>query len=72
MNDLTLLPFLPAFESYEARANDVDLAVAAGSSFSHTFATGIEFAAGNVVAVCNGASAGGPISFYLRGFLTNP
>jgi len=47
------------------------IAVAAGSSFSHTFATGIEFAAGNVVGVRNGDSAG-PISFYLVGFLTNP
>ena len=47
------------------------IAVAAGSSLSHTFATGIAFAAGNVVAVRNGARAG-PISFSLRGFLTNP
>jgi hypothetical protein len=47
------------------------ITVGAGSSFSHTFETGIEFAAGDDVIVRNGASSG-PIHFYLHGFLTNP
>ncbi|HKA55822.1 MAG TPA: hypothetical protein VKJ47_19390 [Candidatus Binatia bacterium] len=45
--------------------------VGANSSFSHTFATGIDFKAGDGVFVQNGGNSG-PTDFYLRGFLTNP
>ncbi len=47
------------------------ITAAPNSAFSHTFATGLEFAAGGVVRLYNGSTAG-PIHFYLRGFLTNP
>jgi hypothetical protein len=47
------------------------ISVPAGSSFQHTFATEIEFAAGNTVGVQNGASSG-LLNFYLSGFLTTP
>ena len=46
------------------------ITVAAGSAFSHTFATGLEFAAGDNVGVRNGDSVG-PTHFYLRGFLVD-
>jgi len=45
--------------------------VGASSTFAHTFATGIEFEAGDAVFVQNGGNSG-PTDFYLRGFLTNP
>jgi len=47
------------------------ISVPAGSSFQHTFATEIEFTAGNTVGVRNGAGSGF-LNFYLSGFLTNP
>jgi hypothetical protein len=46
-------------------------AVSPQSSFSHTFATGIIFTAGQTVAVRNGTSTAGDTHFYLRGYLVN-
>jgi hypothetical protein len=47
------------------------VSVQAGDTFEHTFGTGIEFAAGDIVVVRNGGSAG-PIDFLLRGYTTKP
>jgi len=46
------------------------ITVPAFSTFSHAFATGIHFGAGETVAVSNGIT-GCILHFYLRGFLTN-
>lgn len=51
-----------------ASAATLSLVIPANSSFSHVFATGIEFDAGEVVRVRNGASSG-PVNFYLRGYI---
>ncbi len=42
--------------------------VSSGNTFSHSFATGIEFVANETVAV--DAGSGTNINFYLRGYLT--
>jgi len=39
------------------------------NAFSHTFATGIHFVAGETVKVSSGPAGGGSVHFYLRGFL---
>ncbi len=47
------------------------VAILPGDTFEHTFATGIEFRAGQVLAVRNPASAGPDVRFYLTGYLTS-
>jgi hypothetical protein len=47
------------------------ISIPAGSSFQHTFGTGIEFIAGQTVGVRNSARSG-VLHFYLSGFLTTP
>lgn len=55
----------------DGAAATIYITVPARSTFSHTFATGIEFQAGEVVSVRNGQSSG-KTDFYLRGYLTAP
>ncbi|MCZ6622846.1 MAG: hypothetical protein O7B35_01205 [Deltaproteobacteria bacterium] len=47
------------------------ITVSSTSAFTHTFATGIHFVAGEIVAVSHGSTGAAPVHFYLRGFLTN-
>ncbi len=47
------------------------IATVVGNAFSHTFATGIEFVAGETVAVSSGIiNPAAGVHFYLRGYLT--
>ena len=48
-----------------------NLTVRSNDTFRHSFAKGIEFAAGQAVSVVNGDTSG-PLTFYLRGYLTTP
>ncbi len=47
------------------------ITVGPNSAFSHTFASGLAFTAGQVVAVRNGTNLAGSTHFYLRGFLVS-